>query len=477
MNTSLWMSDVDDDLTPRPPLNGDLDVDVAIVGAGYTGLWTAYYLAAADPSLRIVVLEAEFAGFGASGRNGGWCSALFPQSVAALSRRHGRDRAVALHRTLQSTVDEVGKVAAAEGIDCHFSKGGTVVLARNLAQLRRAEEEVEEARGYGFGPDDLALLDRDEALAHCAATDVRGATYTPHCAALHPARLVRGLARAVERRGVRIFEQTRVTAITARTVHTRQSAVRAEVVIRATEGYTPELVGEARTVVPVYSLMIATEPLPAEFWAAVGLARRETFSDGRHLIIYGQRTADDRFAFGGRGAPYHFRSAIRPGFDQVPRVHVELAHALRALFPAIGSARITHTWGGPLGVTRDWTASVGFDRATGLGLGRRLRRRRGGDDQPCRADVGRPDPRRRQRPGPVALGQPSLPPLDAGAAALARDQRRPAGDGQRRRGRGPHRPDRAAGHPVRPAGRRIAPPTRSANRETRPAATAAILGC
>jgi glycine/D-amino acid oxidase-like deaminating enzyme len=370
MNTSYWMSSVDDDLTPRAALTGDLTVDVAIVGAGYTGLWTAYYLARADPGLRIAVLEARYAGFGASGRNGGWCSALFPQSVAALARRHGRDRAVALYRAMPDTVDEVGRVARAEGIDCHYAKGGTITLARNRAQLRRAEAEVAQAREFGFGPQDLDLLGPAEAKVHCGATSVVGATYTPHCAAIHPARLVRGLARAVERRGVTIYEGTPVTAISggtgAATVHTGQYSVRAEVVVRATEGYTPALPGYRRTVAPVYSLMIATEPLPASFWARAGLSRRQTFSDHRNVIIYGQRTADDRLAFGGRGAPYHFGSRVRPGYDSVPRVHAELAHVLRGLFPDLGPVRITHAWGGPLGITRDWAPSVGLDRSTGL---------------------------------------------------------------------------------------------------------------
>ena len=360
------MSSVDDDLTPRPSLPGDLDVDVAIVGAGYTGLWTAYYLAGADPSLRIAVIEAEIAGYGASGRNGGWCSALFPQSTAAVARRHGRDSAIALRHAMQSTVDEVGRVAEAEGIDCHFVKGGTVVLARNPAEVSRARAEVDEARAFGFGPSDLELLGPDEARRLCGATSVLGATYTPHCAAIHPARLVRGLAHAVQRRGVSIFEGTPALAIQPGRVLTRQGTVRAEVVVRATEGYTPRLAGHARTLAPIYSLMLATEPLPAEFWSSIGLARRETFSDHRHLIIYGQRTADDRFAFGGRGAPYHFGSAIRPGYDQEPRIHAELARVLRELFPAIGTPAITHTWGGPLGVSRDWTASVGLDRRNGL---------------------------------------------------------------------------------------------------------------
>jgi glycine/D-amino acid oxidase-like deaminating enzyme len=167
---SFWMSTVDDDLTPRPALDGDLDVDVAIVGGGYTGLWTAYYLAVADPSRTVAVLESDICGFGASGRNGGWCSALFPKSAAALSRMYGKDRALALYRAMRSTVDEVGRAAAEEGIDCHYRKGGTVVLARTAAQLARAREEVAHAREYGFEPEDLDLLDAGEASARCGAT-------------------------------------------------------------------------------------------------------------------------------------------------------------------------------------------------------------------------------------------------------------------------------------------------------------------
>jgi glycine/D-amino acid oxidase-like deaminating enzyme len=365
-DVSYWMSSVDDDLTPRPGLPGDLDVDVVIVGAGYTGLWTAYYLAAADPTLRVAVLEKEIAGYGASGRNGGWCSALFPKSVAALARRHGRDAAIALHRAMQTTVDEVGRVTAAEGIDCHYSKGGTVALARTPAQLTRARADIDQARAYGFGPDDLAELGAVEALELCGATQVLGGTYTPHCAAIHPARLVRGLAGAVARRRVAIYEGTAARELRPGAVVTAGGTVRAAVVVRATEGYTPSLPGLRRTVAPVYSLMVATEPLPPSFWASAGLARRETFTDYRHLIIYGQRTVDDRLAFGGRGAPYHFGSRVRPEFDREPAVFAELRRVLGGLFPALGDVPVAHTWGGPLGVPSDWSASVGLDRSSGL---------------------------------------------------------------------------------------------------------------
>ncbi|GAA2386890.1 FAD-dependent oxidoreductase [Dactylosporangium salmoneum] len=347
----------------RPALPGDADADVCIVGAGYTGLWTAYYLAVADPSLRIVVLEAQTAGFGASGRNGGWCSALFPKSVAALERSYGRERALALNAAMEASVDEVGRVAAAEGIDCDYAKGGTVVLARTPVQLERARHEAEEAAGYGI---DLRLLSAAEATERVGATGVLGATFTPHCAAIQPAKLVRGLAAACERRGVRIFERTPVTRLTRRRAETPHGTVRAPIVVRATEGFTPRLPGLRRAIAPVYSLMIATDPLPASFWAAAGLAGRETFSDHRHLIIYGQRTADDRLAFGGRGAPYHYGSAVDPSFDLEPRVFAELRRVLGELFPSLGDVPVAHTWGGPLGIARDWMASVGLDAATGL---------------------------------------------------------------------------------------------------------------
>jgi glycine/D-amino acid oxidase-like deaminating enzyme len=137
-------------------------------------------------------------------------------------------------------------------------------------------------------------------------------------------------------------------------------------VVRATEGYTPTLAGERRTVAPVYSLVIATEPLPTSVWEQIGLRRRETFSDHRHLIIYGQRTADDRLVFGGRGAPYHFGSRVSPDYDRVPRVFARLRRTLVDLFPAVADARITHQWGGALGIPRDWCASVGLDRGSGV---------------------------------------------------------------------------------------------------------------
>jgi glycine/D-amino acid oxidase-like deaminating enzyme len=339
---------------------------VVVVGAGFTGLWTAYYLSVADPTLRIAVLEAEVAGFGASGRNGGWCSALFPTPWPKLIAGSSPAEALRLHRAMADTVVEVGRVAAAEGIDAHYQRGGTVTLARSTPQLERLHDEVSTARDRGIGEEDLRVLSNEEARAHLAADGVLGGMFTPHCAAIHPARLVRGLARAVEARGVAVFEKTRVRWIEPGAAITDAGTVTADVVVRATEGYTAALRGSRRAIAPVYSLMVATEPLPQDVWDSVGLADRPTFGDGRHVIIYGQRTADGRLAFGGRGAPYHFGSRVRPRNDQEPRVFAMLRDTLRELLPQLGDVAFTHAWGGPLGIARDWAASVGLDRRTGL---------------------------------------------------------------------------------------------------------------
>lgn len=352
---SLWHQTTPTDWTPRPRLDGSDDADVAIVGAGLTGLWTAHYLAEADPSLRVVVVESEVAGFGASGRNGGWCSALFPASQATLAQASSPAEAEAQYAAMRGAVDETLRAAAAEGIDAQAAKGGTIVLARNEAQLARVRAG------------DEPLLTPAEAGQRLRARGTLAATYSPDCAAIHPARLVRGLADAVERRGVRIVEQTPATSLEPGRVRTAYGDVRARHVIRATEGFTPRLRGLARAVVPVYSLIVATEPLAPAVWDEIGLAQRETFSDHRHLIIYGQRTADDRLVFGGRGAPYHFGSRTGPAHDTDHRVFADLHATLLDLFPVLRDTRFTHAWGGPLGIARDWHASVGLDPATGLG--------------------------------------------------------------------------------------------------------------
>jgi glycine/D-amino acid oxidase-like deaminating enzyme len=364
---SFWHDTVGEDLHPRPGLPGDMVADVVIVGAGYTGLWTAYYLKRQQPDLRIVIVESEIAGFGASGRNGGWCLGEMAGDKERLAKQHGRGPVMALMREMFSTVDEVGKVAAAEGIDCHFHKGGILAFATNTAQFVSLHNVIQHERSWGFGQDDFRWLGPAEVSEQARVAGSQGALYTPHGAALHPARLARGLARVVEALGVSIFEQTRAESIEPKMVRTNRGVVTADTVLRCTEAFTVELPGQGRTYIPVYSLMIATEPLPSDFWDRVGFEDRPTFADARRLIIYGQRTLDGRLAFGGRGAHYHFRSKLDPSYEQERSVHDAVQRILWDLFPELGNATVTHRWGGAVAVPRDWQPSVRFDKETGMG--------------------------------------------------------------------------------------------------------------
>ncbi len=352
----------------RQPLPGDRDADVCIVGAGYSGLWTAYYLKRADPSLRISMLEARFAGFGASGRNGGWLSGLVPGDRNRMAARHGRDPVLAWQRALNDAVDEVIRVAAAEridaGLDPGTAKGGMLRVARNSAQAARLIAEADEERRWQV---DVTALSANEAAERIRFDGVVSAYHNPHCARIQPARLATGLAGAVERLGVDVYEQSPVTEIAPGRAVTARGTVRAAIVLRTTEGFTASLPGLRRRLLPMNSSMIATEPIPADLWTSIGWEKRETVGDTAHGFFYAQRTVDDRIAIGGRGVPYRYAS--RTDVDgQIPERTIErLSAVLYSVLPQLRGVPIAHGWCGVLGVPRDWTASVGFDRASGLG--------------------------------------------------------------------------------------------------------------
>jgi glycine/D-amino acid oxidase-like deaminating enzyme len=347
-----------------PSLERDLDVDVAIVGGGLTGLWTAWHLLQRDPSLRVTVIERETIGFGASGRNGGWCSALLPMSLASIESAHGAAAATRMQQAMLDNVREVAAFAADRGIGdaCHL--GGTISLARTQPQVERLRARVAEMARLGFAGEQQ-WIDADEARRVCNASNLLGAARTRTCATVHPLRLTHAVARAADASGARVLEHTSVEEIGSRRLRTSGGTIHAEIIVRATEGYTTQFAGEHRALLPIYSLMIATEPLAPGVWDAIGLADRPTFNDGRRLIIYGQRTTDGRIAFGGRGAPYHFGSKVRPEFDTNERVRDLLSDSLRELFPVLQETEITHHWGGVLAAPRDWTPFVRFDKAAG----------------------------------------------------------------------------------------------------------------
>ncbi|MGW5056324.1 NAD(P)/FAD-dependent oxidoreductase [Streptomyces sp. NPDC004096] len=360
---SFWYAD--DGLPPqREPLSGDRSADVVIVGGGYTGLWTAYYLKKAAPFLRITVLEQKFCGYGASGRNGGW---LY-NGVAGRDRYaklHGHEAAVRLQKAMNDTVAEVVRVTREEGIEADVHVGGVLEVAYTPAQLARLKAFHEHE--LSFGEQDRELYGAGETAERIRVADAVGSTWTPHGARLHPVKLVKGLAAAVEALGVTIHERTPVTEIRPKHAVTPYGTVRAPYVLRCTEGFTASLKGQRRTWLPMNSSMIATEPLTDEQWARIGWEGRETLGDMAHAYMYAQRTADGRIALGGRGIPYRFGSRTDNDGRTQPATIEALYDILVRFFSSLTGVKVAHAWSGVLGVPRDWCATVTLDRSTGLG--------------------------------------------------------------------------------------------------------------
>lgn len=373
---SYWWQALGGYPAQRPRLPGPAEADVCIVGGGYTGLWTAYYLAGLRPGLRIVVLEAAFAGYGASGRNGGWVTAELPGSRARYARSAAGVTGVrALEAALRETVDEVGRVCAAESIACDFVKGGRLSVATTPSQLARLREGVAALRARGDGDDVYQFLTRDETRARVNVSGALGGLYAPASARVQPAALAAGIAAAAERRGVEIYEATPVSAIAPADLDTAPGAVartkfgdvRARSVLRCTEGYTAALPGLRRALLPMNSHMVVTEPLSDAAWAQIGWDGCETLSDEAHAYMYAQRTADGRIALGGRGIPYRFASTVDHLGQTDASTAAALSGVLRRLFPAAADVPVAHAWCGVLGVPRDWCASVTYSAASGTG--------------------------------------------------------------------------------------------------------------
>lgn len=340
----------------------DAEVDVAIVGAGLSGLWTAYYLSVAAPTLRIAILEARHVGFGASGRNGGWCSGFFPLAPSELSATYGRDAALLAYQESFATLPEIERVLRRENIDCGWHQGGTVQSATTQLQAQRLQSSLAEQQATGLSTKDLQWIPSSEVSRHISVATTYGAVYSPHCATVNPFQLVNGLARVVHQRGVTIWQDTAVHSIDNGVVTHAHGRVVAKQVVQATEGYSHSIAQTKRRIVPLYSLMVATEPLDQSTLRSIGWHNRATFNDGGQMVIYAQLTPDGRIAFGGRGAPYHFASRVRESFDLDLNTHRRIVAAIAQHFPAAAHARITHRWGGPLAVPRDWTPTVTIDR-------------------------------------------------------------------------------------------------------------------
>ncbi len=364
---SLWMDQLDEPLLARPALEHDLDVDVAIIGAGYTGLWTAYYLKRLAPGLDIAIVEAQTAGFGASGRNGGWLMGNLLGEVRLLAGLSMEQRRASFD-LLHSIPDEVEVVLEREGIACDYRKGGVLYCAARYpeqeASLRRYLDDLYR---QGLTESDYRWLSPEQLAQQIRVAKPYGGIYAPHVATIHPAKLVRGLARAVEKMGVSIYENSAVTQWKSGSLRTAKAAVRSRWIVPAVEGYATTLPPLGRYQMPVQSLIVATEPLSAATWDEIGLSRGQAFSESSRQVTYGQRTADNRLVFGARGG-YQFAGKLRHDFD-LTTSEVELRRYLFGeLFPQLKNVRITHAWGGNLGMSRRFKPHMLCDHASGIAL-------------------------------------------------------------------------------------------------------------
>lgn len=364
---SLWMEQLDEAPVARPALHDHLQADVAIIGAGYSGLWTAYYLKQQAPHLSIVIVEAQVAGFGASGRNGGWLMGNLLGEDRLLGPLPAAQRQAGYH-LLHGIPDEVARVCQREGIDCELRKGGVLYCAaRYPEQAKRLRAQLDAARAHGLGEDDYRWLSPQALREQLNVAQAYGALYSPHCATVQPAKLVRGLAAVVERMGVRVFEQSPVLDWRPGEVRTAHGRVSAGWVVPAVEGYASALPPLHRHQLAAQSLIVATEPLPAEVWAQIGLAQGQAFSENSRQVTYGQRSRDDRLVFGARGG-YRFGGRLRSDFD-LSQAERDLRQQLFGeLFPSLRTVRLTHAWGGNLGVARRFHPHMLADRRQQVAL-------------------------------------------------------------------------------------------------------------
>ncbi|TRX76069.1 NAD(P)/FAD-dependent oxidoreductase [Pseudomonas mangiferae] len=366
-HVSLWMDQLNGPLYARPSLDHARDVDVAIIGAGYTGLWTAYYLKRLAPSLDIVVLEAETAGFGASGRNGGWLiGGMLGESryLQPLSP----ERRKAAYRLLKAIPDEVEGVLQREGIDCDYRKGGMLnCAARYPEQAERLRRELEALYREGHEESDYQWLDRQALERHVRIEGASGAVFSPHCATIQPAKLIRGLAETVERLGVTIHDRSPVIEWGAGQLRTERAVVRAKWIVPAVEGYAARFEALRRIQIPVQSMIVATEPLPDAVWAEIGLDQGQALSEHSRQVTYAQRSRDGRLVFGARGG-YRFKGRLRDDFRLTEDEIGLRRYLMESLFPQLRGVRLSHAWGGNLGMARRFRPHMLCDPRAGLAL-------------------------------------------------------------------------------------------------------------
>jgi glycine/D-amino acid oxidase-like deaminating enzyme len=365
----------------RPPLRGSATTDVAIVGAGFTGLWTAIALTDTDPTLRVAVLEQESVGFGASGRNGGFCQASLTHGLAN-GIRHFPDE---LERLEQEGIANLAALVAftqEHGIACDLEETGGLTVADQPHQVEEFRAWVDEAAEHG---EELLFLDREAVRAEVHSPLWQAGLYQPpgRDVILDPAKLARGLARVCDERGITIHEHTRIRAVERRAGGVRLTSeagatIAAEHVVVATSAYSGWLRRLESQFVPVYDYVLVSEPMTPEQRASIGWQRRQGMSDANNQFHYFRLTADDRILWGGYDAVYYRGNGVGPRFDRRPATFDKLEAHFRRAFPQLADLPFPFRWGGAIDTTSRFTVTFGQALGgrltyalgyTGLGVG------------------------------------------------------------------------------------------------------------
>lgn len=337
----------------RPALGEDIDAEVAIVGGGFLGLWTAYEIVSSSPSTRVTLVEAEEIAHGASGRNGGFAMTLLDMSLAHLVRNHGVEAAKRAHEAVAAAVHEIGEITQEKGVDCDFHLGGLLVVATNPGQEARVKSDLEAAAKLGL--ERTRALSGEEVRAEVDSPTYRMALFEEDCAVLHPAKLARGLAEVVEAAGVSLFEATPVDSIEpARDgvrLLTPRGRVEAGAVALCINAWAHSLPRFKRKIIPLYTYVLLTEPLDDDRLGRLGWVRRQGIEDKRNYVHYYRLTADNRILWGGTDGMIYRDLGIRPRYDRNEAIFGKLEATFRKTFPQLGEVRFTHRWGGPVAMT------------------------------------------------------------------------------------------------------------------------------
>jgi len=355
---SLWL-DTYGPYTPEPPLKGEIDADVAIIGGGFTGLATARELKRADPSLTVAALEAKTVGYGASGRNGSFAMTVVGLGLGPTAMLKGRQFLRDAHAYMEQAVDNLDRLILDEKLECSRIRPGFLRVATAPGYVRRLQHDIELIRSLGFSG--IEWIGRDEVRSRVNSQRYLGALWEPRLVLVNPAQLVREDKRLALEAGASIYEETPVLEITSRPkfrLITPGGAVNAAKLVFATNAYShlfPEL---RRKQVPAFTYMIATEPLSSEQLEPIGWSGFEGIEDARNLIHYYRLTPDRRLVMG--GGPVGLTWANDLDADRSESAWHHLKEHIAFLFPSLRGVRITHRWGGPFSVTLDLTPAIGY---------------------------------------------------------------------------------------------------------------------